>query len=113
MYKTLLFISFVAMTLAASRVPDQGLGVFEGDKILVELYYETQCPYCTQYITGQLNDVITVQVCFYLCRESSTLLTSNCIHLEMERSLRMVEIIPLHANMDKQNVKETWSLVVH
>lgn len=107
MYKTLLLISFVALALTGSRTPDKSIGVFEGQKILLELYYETECPYCTRFINTQLTDLISVPVTLFLFRTSLILLTSDCILLEMERSLEKAATISFPVSMGRLSAKAT------
>jgi interferon gamma-inducible protein 30 len=55
------FLAFlVVFTLAASRVPDVGIGKYQGEKVLIELFYEAECPYCTRFMGNQLLNLIQV-----------------------------------------------------
>lgn len=38
------------------------------DRVLIELYYQTLCPYCIEFITSQLKPLLSIPVRLILLR---------------------------------------------
>jgi hypothetical protein len=61
----ILLAFFIVLTFTSSRKPDVGIGNYEEEKVLLELFYEAECPYCTQFMGNQLAELITIPVIYY------------------------------------------------
>jgi hypothetical protein len=65
MNRGVLLAFFLFLAFAASRRPDVGIGNYEEEKVLLELFYEAECPYCTQFMGNQLTELIAIPVICY------------------------------------------------
>jgi hypothetical protein len=76
-------------------------------KVKVDFYYESLCPYCQQFIEKSLKQAASTKVLSSLFRISGKYATSIFIHMEMPRESKMEEPGASLVNMALENVKET------
>lgn len=76
------------------------------DRVKIDYFFESLCPYCQQYIVGSLKTAANTKVYYILFRISGRFAISISIHMEMleDKELEIAGI--LHANMDLGNAKE-------
>ena len=75
-----------------------------GDKVKVDFYYESLCPYCQQFIEKSLKQAAATKVNIILFRISGKSVTSICIHMEMLEESKMVPAGHSPVNMESMNV---------
>ena len=54
MNRSVFLALLLVFALTASKVPDAAIGKYQGEKVLIELFYEAECPYCTRFMGNQL-----------------------------------------------------------
>lgn len=76
------------------------------DRVKIDFFFESLCPYCQQYIVGSLKTAANTKVYYIIFRISGRFAISISIHMEMleDKELEIAGI--LHANMEPGNAKE-------
>lgn len=81
--------------------------VTDDDKVKIDFYYESLCPYCQQFIQKSLKAASETKVSFFLSfRISGKYVISTFIPMVTQEEFKMDLNGHLHANMEKDNVKE-------
>lgn len=75
------------------------------DRVKVDFFFESLCPYCQQYIVGSLKTAANTQVYRSIFRISGRFATSISILTEMQEDKRMEIAGTLLANMELENAK--------
>ncbi len=82
--------------------------VTDDEKVKIDFYYESLCPYCQQFIERSLKVASQTKVKHLIIeRISGKYAILTFILTEMPREFKMGQAGHLHANMEKANVKET------
>lgn len=70
-----LAFALVLIVARAAAVADDVNKQVVDQRVLVEIYYQTLCPYCIRFITQQLKPVLSIPVYLLLLRISGRLPT--------------------------------------
>jgi len=76
------------------------------DRVKIDFYFESLCPYCQQYIVGALKTAANTKVSFDLFRISGKSVTLIFILTAMLKDSKVVQAGLLLVNMEFVNVKE-------
>ena len=69
------------------------------DKVKLDFFYESLCPYCGQFINSALKTAVATPVSFPLSRISGRSVNSTCTPTAMRAGRRMEPVGPLPASM--------------
>jgi len=95
----LAFQSVMAFNLIDENQPND-------DRVKVDYFFESLCPYCQQFIVGALKTAANTKVSLMWFRISGRYATSISIPTETPNVLLMVQVGVSHASMEFANAKE-------
>lgn len=102
----ILYIAVLALLLQLAPAMNLVTYTPNDDKVKVDFYFESLCPYCQQYIVGSLKKAAATKVPFFIFRISGRSVISISIPMVMQEGLKMARVGVSLANMVQDNVRE-------